>query len=391
LLAEPLRARRTLIPDVIEEQRLLKISRGQELPSGSLDVDHVTLALDEALGAQAFSEKQDRDCSRALGLVLKCLDGPSAEFVPGRVSSSWQVVQRPTAKGVEADLKLLNVLDETQRRALPEPSELHFCVISARRTQTKEGVRDILITQSQFNGTGVTPRWYVDAPSLEAYRALGLDAVVGGKLIPARNMALDDAGALGKVCIQVSDDIAKWEFFHGHPDKCLSDMAAAAAWRRAEHYVVSPVAAARFLVAAMRGSAGTPKLAGVYPLGNVPRGFRSKMFADRNFILGDFFAAEVSPVRFDTTLTLKEDYDYTCSHLKEHGAVLRCNRLFISAKHETNSGGACSIRDPEGKEERKNIDILKAKWGRSIRNHHSRPNQVVLSWRDHAVVASTNA
>ena len=146
---------------------------------------------------------------------------------------------------------------------------------------------------------------------------------------------------------------------------------------------------ARFLVAAMRGSTGTQKLAGVYPLGNVPRGFRSKMFAFHNFILGDFFASEVSPVRFDTTLTLKEDYDYTCSHLKEHGAVLRCNRLFISAKHETNSGGACSIRDPEGKEERKNIDILKAKWGRSIRNHHSRPNQVVLSWRDDAAEAST--
>merc|ERR1712151_244008 len=41
---------------------------------------------------------------------------------------------------------------------------------------------------------------------------LGLDAVVGGKLIPARNMALDDAEKMGKACVQCSDDIEKWQY-----------------------------------------------------------------------------------------------------------------------------------------------------------------------------------
>ena len=91
-------------------------------------MDHITLALDEALGAQAFSEKQDRDCSRALGIVLKCLDGPSAEFVSGRVSSSWQVVQRPTAKGVEADMKLCLV--SLANLCFSHVTHAEFCFVS---------------------------------------------------------------------------------------------------------------------------------------------------------------------------------------------------------------------------------------------------------------------
>jgi len=45
---------------------------------------------------------------------------------------------------------------------------------------------------------GVKPTWYVDEGSLEAYRALGLTAIVGGKLTPARNLALDHARAKKK-------------------------------------------------------------------------------------------------------------------------------------------------------------------------------------------------
>merc|ERR1712039_638304 len=48
-----------------------------------------------------------------------------------------------------------------------------------------------------------------------------------------------------------------------------------------------------------------------------------------HFILGDFFVVDKSPCRFDTRMTLKEDYDLTCAHLKGHGSVLRCNHLMV--------------------------------------------------------------
>jgi len=99
-----------------------------------------------------------------------------------------------------------------------------------------------------------------------------------------------------------------------------------------------------------------------------------------HFILGDFFVSEVSDVRFDKTMTLKEDYDYTSSHLFKYGAVVRFNRCLITAKHETNHGGACSIRDSKGKEEQKNIKILKEKWPGVFMDNGRRANQVIMRW-----------
>merc|ERR1719277_1737025 len=100
-----------------------------------------------------------------------------------------------------------------------------------------------------------------------------------------------------------------------------------------------------------------------------------------NFILGDFFVAEPTPLRFDERLTLKEDYDFTCSHLERFGEVLRCNRMLITAKHETNAGGACDARDAAGEKERYNIGVLKEKWPGAIKDHPTRANQIVLRWK----------
>merc|ERR1712187_113569 len=97
------------------------------------------------------------------------------------------------------------------------------------------------------------------------------------------------------------------------------------------------------------------------------------------FILGDFFVSDVnSAVRFDPTLTLKEDYDFTCAHISRYGAVLRCNRMVLDVAHYTNAGGAVSIRNAS--EEQKNIKILRKKWPKAIRLHPIRENEVVLQW-----------
>jgi len=230
---------------------------------------------------------------------------------------------------------------------------------------------------------GVTPTWYVDEASLKDYRALGLKAVVGGKLTAARNKCLKDASRLGKVCVQVSDDISAWEYRHGKRAKQRSDDLQNAAHAAAQRYIVSPVAAARFILAKMRGALGPkkPQLGGVYMLGSCARTFSSDEFVRQHFILGDFFVVDKSKVHFDESMTLKEDYDFTCAHIRAHGSVLRCNRMTLSVKHYSNTGGAVDERDKKGKKERMNIAILHQKWPGCFRPNPKRKNEVIMKWR----------
>jgi len=378
----PLRQRRAALQKVVKEDACLKVVHSTEIASGAVSADGIKAELGKALGAYFTAEPAAKACAKCTGLMLKRLDGPEAEYIAGSRSPFWQAVTNPHATGAEADAKLFACLNERERAQLPSSDVFHFCVISARRTNTPEGVKDVLNVESQFKAMGVQPTWYVDEASLQGYQGLGLTAIVGGKLIPARNLALEDASAVGKVCVQVSDDIARWDYYSGD-DKQKTLAEANAAAKRAERYQVSPVAAAQFILAKMRGvpeGEPRPQLGGVYPLGNMGHAFHTEEFSKKNFILGDFFVVDKSKCRFDTAMSLKEDYDFTCSHLKAHGAVIRCNRMVIQAKHETNAGGACTVRDAAGERERENIRILQRKWPGAIWSHPTRPNQVVLRW-----------
>eukprot|EP00971_Amphidinium_carterae_P141428 2802330-Amphidinium_carterae.1 len=74
--------------------------------------------------------------------------------------------------------------------------------------------------------------------------------------------------------------------------------------------------------AARSQSGEGPRLGGVFPLGNHGMAFKKEAITTNNFILGDFFVADCSPCRFDTLMTLKEDYDFTCTHLEKYGSVI---------------------------------------------------------------------
>lgn len=276
---------------------------------------------------------------------------------------------------------LFRCLSDEEKAKLPKPAAIHFCVISARRTSDPQSIKGCMVVQESFKAAGVKPRWYVDAKSLANYRRLGFDAVEdGGSLVGARNKALNEAKRLGKACCEVSDDISKWAYY-GSLDQTeiKDDQEANKLAHRARRLVVSPVAAARFLVARMRASAAKPKLAGVLPVANIARGLALPPVTSKNFILGDFFVSDVgSDVRFDKRLTLKEDYDFSCSHISRYGAVLRCNRMVLDVAHYTNTGGAVTVRNEA--EEQKNIKLLRAKWPKAIRLHPTRENEVVLQW-----------
>merc|ERR1711988_535183 len=133
----------------------------------------------------------------------------------------------------------------------------------------------------------------------------------------------------------------------------------------------------------MRASPLKPKLAGVFPTGNATMTMGSDEFSTQHFILGDFFVADTSPCRFDEAMSLKEDYDYTCSHIAKHGSVLRCNRLLLTVRHYANQGGAVDNRDKAGKKERENIGILQRKWPGVFKMNVKRPSEVLMRWSNY--------
>jgi len=320
-----------------------------------------------------------------IGRVLTWRDG---------VNGQMRKAQLPMARSCHGNLQeqmtddnsLLQLLSAKERKVLPSADALHFCVVSARRTNTHEGVQGICTVEALIRRAGVQTTWYVDKESIDEYRKLGLKAVVGGKLIPARNMALDDAAKKRKACVQVSDDVSQWKYHHGPKAESGTDAALNAAWAAAEVFrPLSPVAAARFLLAKLRAAepdtdGRRPQLAGVYPLKCCARAFAKDEFGTNMFIVGDFFVVDKSPIRFDTQMTLKEDYAFTCEHIEKHGRVIRAQRMTMRTLHQTNAGGACSIRDKQGKEEQRNIAILMRRWPRAIRLNPSRRNEVVLQW-----------
>lgn len=284
---------------------------------------------------------------------------------------------------------LRECLTAAERKHVAPAKEFHFAVVSARRASTESGQHDIMVIEGHFQQVGVKPVWYVDEASLEEYKALGCNAKVGGKLTPARNMALDDAKKKKLVCVQVSDDISRWWYYDCEKQHLGGEdhfKKANQALLGTKKHCVSPLAAAQFILAKMRSDPDKPHLGGVFPTGNAAMSIGGAEFAKEHFILGDFFVAEpASPCRFDNTMTLKEDYDFTCQHLKTHGSVLRCQRMMIQVKHATNAGGAVAARDSAGVKEKQNIAILQKKWPGVFyingRRKGIADSEVVMSWR----------
>jgi len=310
-----------------------------------------------------------------LGRKLSTADGFTGQLKLARLAREQQPF--------DSEASFFKILSASERAHVIATDKFHFCIVSARRAQTTEGARDISVVQSAFEDAGATPTWYVDAASLDDYHSLGLKAKVGGKLTPARNMALDDAKRMGKVCVQCSDDLSNWEYRVGEQAKERTMDGLNAAHKISRRFCLSPVMAAKFILAKMRGAADgekKPRLGGGYIIGDCSRTWASDEFSHRHFVLGDFLVADSTPLRFDEKLTLKEDYDFVCAHIEKYGSVVRCNRLTFTAKHYSNSGGAVDTRDDAGIKEQENMAILFEKWPNAIFPHNTRKNEVMLRW-----------
>lgn len=208
--------------------------------------------------------------------------------------------------------------------------------------------------------------WFVDAKCAEEYRAalepLGGAAVVADALCEARNAALNAAFSLNAPCLQISDDLKKVE---------------RASWDAERgKYVAAPIAFSE-AVATMLDATNQvgAKLAGVAPTAN-PFYYRGRAINGRAFVVGDLILTKPTPLRFDESLRLKEDYDYTLQHIEAHGVVARCDDVLATFVHRSNPGGAVAYRTDALEAE--SIAALKKKWGRLLRDNPRRPNEILL-------------
>jgi hypothetical protein len=116
------------------------------------------------------------------------------------------------------------------------------------------------------------------------------------------------------------------------------------------------------------------KLGAVAPTSN--RFFYTKPISTQVFCIASLCVVLPDDLRFDETIPLKEDYDFTLQHISRHGGVVRSNDLLAVYKHYRNKGGAVGYRND--KTERAAIAILQRKWGNAIRMNPRRENEILL-------------
>lgn len=178
-----------------------------------------------------------------------------------------------------------------------------------------------------------------------------------GGLIESRNAALDISFKKKEICVQLSDDLKKVTTNKNFGEK----------------KIVGLDFAINSLVQIFE------KVEGVYLMGVPPTSndFYAKNKISKNtFCIGDMLFIKPNPLRFDKSLTLKEDYDYTLQHLQKYGACFRYQKYLFEFEHYKNKGGAVQYRSTD--EEQKNIRILKNKWGDKVRLNRKRKNEILI-------------
>lgn len=202
--------------------------------------------------------------------------------------------------------------------------------------------------------------WYTPASDVDMYRDAGATHVYpSGNLMNSRNAAINDAMDAGLVSVQTSDDLVKLEMkLYGQQAK-----------REAQF-----TECVNTILDTMSGAGA--HLGGVAPTANLF--YASDTPKWRHFIVGDLIAIRDTDLRFDTAMTLKEDYDYTCQHILQYGLVARCDHILATYRHRDNAGGAVAYRDNE--RELANIKHLMAKWPGVFRLNPKRQGEILMRW-----------
>tara|TARA_R110000796_G_scaffold207106_1_gene323439 strand:- start:489 stop:1205 length:717 start_codon:yes stop_codon:yes gene_type:complete len=87
-------------------------------------------------------------------------------------------------------------------------------------------------------------------------------------------------------------------------------------------------------------------------------------FSTQKMVGANIIGIIKNPIRFDTRLKVKEDYDYSMQHIAKYGGILRYMKYGIDVIHLTNKGGCVSYRTKDI--EMDAYETLKKKWGKKI-------------------------
>lgn len=101
-------------------------------------------------------------------------------------------------------------------------------------------------------------------------------------------------------------------------------------------------------------------------------------FSFGNPILGPFTAILDTELRYDPTLNLKEDYDYSLQQIMKHRRALRANFLHYVVDHENLEGGCQTYRSRE--KEKEQNELLQRKWGSELVRPNYRNRGSINMW-----------
>lgn len=205
---------------------------------------------------------------------------------------------------------------------------------------------------------GLQPTWIVPQADAPAYRAAGAFRVQGQTrpgLSAARNAALSTAFRRNAWCVQLDDDLRSVQ-------RAVDKKAAGLTLPEALRMIAESMAE----TGALHGS--------VAPTSNPY--FSQRELTLRGFCIGSLTITAPCDLRYDTTLPLKEDWDYTCQHLEAYGQVARRDDVLATFRHYDNPGGVQRYRTDDL--EQQVTDQLLARWPQYLAPHSRRPHELAL-------------
>lgn len=237
-------------------------------------------------------------------------------------------------------------------------------VISARRPGNVPGMQSRL-------GPAEPVTWVVPDGEAADYRLAGARSVLpvpaptgAARYLPVqRNAALDNARDRGVVCVQTDDDLRRL-YAPVWPPGDAKPVRVTITWAQARKRLIDAL-----------GATGA-YLAGVNPTTNLLDVINRPETVPYGFVRAALCAIDArhDVPRFDDTLPLKEDYDYSCRHLATYGALVRCNWLLADYSYGTNRGGVVTYRNPQLEAE--TMGLLVGRWPQYLRPHHRRQGEL---------------
>jgi hypothetical protein len=237
-----------------------------------------------------------------------------------------------------------------------------------------------VISCGRYNYLNFTPEelesfhFVVRTDEVELYRDAGCKKVFGTEgnpnLVNSRNFALDHAFEQGKICVQLDDDLDRVMCNRNHTGggEAFNWKFVDALDRLVHSFIQLESFPENHPLNHPWGSCQKAKLMGVPPTTNAF--YAPDLYSFNKFVPAACTITKPNPIRFDGKLSLKEDYDYTLQHIKEHGSVIRQARFLWYFKRYTNEGGAAGYRTSAL--EQANILYLMRKWNGALQPHRTR-------------------